>query len=611
MASEASEQPGTPPNALVAIPNAIWRPILQSDGQVVLYNPLSHAVTITELPDVNYDEVDMPELCPVCHQPIPHNATSTEEDTPRRASNYFHLLAMTNETYSTPGSPSRSGRQFGEETLAEGYYESFFREERRLGMGANGTVFLCQHMLDGNPLGYFAVKKIAVGRSHSYLLRTLREVRLLETLRHPNIVTYHHAWLESFQFSSFGERVPTLFVLMQYADAGSLDTLLAMRQGITDDSPASSNSSIPESHSGKIRNLKARRQREIQRGKMAVHLLSPDEIEKLFQDVVEGLNFLHERSILHLDLKPANVLLTDDPKSSTPRALLSDFGNSQDVLDSKRERSGETGTLEFMAPELIKPPYIPASKAADLWSLGMILHSMIFFRSPYSQVGDVDELESEVLAYPGFMATEEMEEACAVRGIPSYLLRLLEGLLTREPLMRPSTDQILSAIQATKLARPKRPRRMSSDEARAARRSPPSMRNPRRLEAPRALENNSGEQTPLDEVDGMPVFEDITPSSPPPVIKRRRVRFRPPRVTRTQARKATQALKVFVLVAKIVTFPALCPWVRLDSWQGFLMVGLAAADILSDNLTASTILLGVHTGLLTFWRIRYRLVTIT
>ncbi|KZO98693.1 kinase-like protein [Calocera viscosa TUFC12733] len=611
MASSGTDRPSTPQNALIPIPNAVWRPILQSDGQVVLYNPLSHAVTISELPDINYDEVELPQLCPVCRQPMPDKPTTAAEETPRRASNYFHLLAMTNETHSRPGSPSPSGRQFGEETLAEGYYQSFFREERRLGMGANGTVFLCQHVLDGNPLGYFAVKKIAVGRSHSYLLRTLREVRLLETLRHPNIVTYHHAWLESYQFSSFGERVPTLFVLMQFADAGSLDTLLALRQGITNDSPANSNSSLPESHSGKIRSLKARRQREIQLGKMPVHLLSPDEIEKLFQDVVEGLNFLHERSILHLDLKPANVLLTEDPESSTPRALLSDFGNSQDVLDSKRERSGETGTLEFMAPELIKPPFIPAAKAADLWSLGMILHSMIFFRSPYSQIRDVDALEAEVLAYPGFVSTEEMEEACAVRGIPSYLLRLLEGLLTREPLKRPSTEKILSAIQATQLARPKRPRRMSSDDAKIARRSPPALRNHRRLEAPKPLENNSSDEAPLNEVLETPVFEDITPESPPVINKRRRVRIRPPRVTRTQVRKATQAMKVCILVAKIVTLPALCPWIRFDSWHGLLVVGLAAADILSDSLTASTVLLGIHTGLVSFWRIRGRLVTIT
>jgi hypothetical protein len=62
-------------------------------------------------------------------------------------------------------------------------------------------------------VGRFAVKKIAIGQSASYLLKILREVHLLETLRHPNIITYHHAWLETAQFSSFGPRIPTL----QYA----------------------------------------------------------------------------------------------------------------------------------------------------------------------------------------------------------------------------------------------------------------------------------------------------------------------------------------------------------------------------------------------------------
>jgi len=86
-----------------------------------------------------------------------------------------------------------------------------------------------QHVLDGNHLGTlhlclpaisvginlyspgrFAVKKVAVGESHAYLVDTLREVRLLEALRHPNIITYHHSWLEATQFSSFGPKVPAL-----------------------------------------------------------------------------------------------------------------------------------------------------------------------------------------------------------------------------------------------------------------------------------------------------------------------------------------------------------------------------------------------------------------
>jgi serine/threonine protein kinase len=51
------------------------------------------------------------------------------------------------------------------------------------------------------PLGTYAVKKIAVGTSKEYLVKMLREVRLLEALRHPNIIPYHHSWIDVTRFS--------------------------------------------------------------------------------------------------------------------------------------------------------------------------------------------------------------------------------------------------------------------------------------------------------------------------------------------------------------------------------------------------------------------------
>ena len=50
-------------------------------------------------------------------------------------------------------------------------------------------------------IGTYAVKKIAVGRSKAYLVKMLREVKLLEALRHPNIIPYHHSWVDVTTFS--------------------------------------------------------------------------------------------------------------------------------------------------------------------------------------------------------------------------------------------------------------------------------------------------------------------------------------------------------------------------------------------------------------------------
>lgn len=96
--------------------------------------------------------------------------------------------------------------------------------------------------------------------------------------------------------------------------------------------------------------------------------------------------------------------------------MLSDFGTSRDMLSPDKSRSGHTGTLEYTAPEMLPSPSTgllrqPDSKA-DMWSLGMILHKMLFFKLPYVlNQGDsvpenakLEELETEILLYRGFSA---------------------------------------------------------------------------------------------------------------------------------------------------------------------------------------------------------------
>lgn len=98
-------------------------------------------------------------------------------------------------------------------------YRRFFVEEQKIGSGGYGSVFLCRHMINGIDLGKYAIKKIPVGDNRPWLMRVLREVKALETLKkHPNIINYQHSWLEADRTADFGPEIPCLFILMEYAN---------------------------------------------------------------------------------------------------------------------------------------------------------------------------------------------------------------------------------------------------------------------------------------------------------------------------------------------------------------------------------------------------------
>ncbi|KAG8691375.1 putative serine/threonine-protein kinase iks1 [Ceratobasidium sp. 423] len=338
---------------------------------------------------------------------------------------------------------------------SSGYYNTFFREETRLGMGANGSVYLCQHVLNGIPLGHFAVKKIAVGDSPAYLMEILREVRLHAKLHHRNIITYHHAWLESARFSSFGLAIPTLHVLMQWAELGSLDDLILQRLGVKtadrDPNPSEPPSGEYQTREERIRAFRARagggpahssgevRRREARRRARemkAVHLLSAEEIRSLFGDVVAGLAFLTTSNVCEV-------------------MALSDFGTAQDALQSTRERSGNTGTLEYSAPESLRHNQDGSlrqiTSKSDVWSLGMILHKLIYFRLPWKNDEDMAELEKEIIGFQGYKANAENIQGFEKRRLPAALCQLLSRMLAVEPSGRPGSDQVLKAIHSRQL----------------------------------------------------------------------------------------------------------------------------------------------------------------
>lgn len=323
--------------------------------------------------------------------------------------------------------------------FSQGYLASFFTIQGELGRGGKGVVLLVKHKLAGHALGQYACKRVPVGDDHQWLERVLTEVQLLQGLSHQNIVAYRHAWLEDYQLSTFSPSVPCLFILQQYCNAGDLHAYVL---GAKPSNP--SNEELKH------------RARRMSRGEHDEVMESPspkalqlDQIISFVRDITSGLHYLHANNLIHRDLKPKNCLLHRDRHRL--RVLVSDFGETQ-AAGNARTASGATGTLSYCAPEvLIHDPTTGAfgqfTVKSDIFSLGMSVYFMCFSKVPYScadeindENEDIDRLREEIVAWPGIDDRRERAD------LPERLYRFLKMLLSRDPSQRPTTEDILRAV---------------------------------------------------------------------------------------------------------------------------------------------------------------------
>ncbi|XP_031171742.2 receptor-interacting serine/threonine-protein kinase 2-like [Sander lucioperca] len=104
---------------------------------------------------------------------------------------------------------------------------------------------------------------------------------------------------------------------------------------------------------------------------------------RLAHQVALGINFLHSlpRPVLHLDLKPQNVLLDD-----ALNAKLTDFGLSRISCSvaqvSKKDDEDSGGTVSYMPPEAFGETYKP-KRASDIYSYGILIWSILTGKQPY------------------------------------------------------------------------------------------------------------------------------------------------------------------------------------------------------------------------------------
>ena len=155
----------------------------------------------------------------------------------------------------------------------------------------------------------------------------------------------------------------------------------------------------------------------------------PDSVVWLFTRLAEGLAHAHERGILHLDLKPSNVLVTDD---GVP--MLLDFGLAHDLRSGHYDQTG--GTLRYMSPEQLEA-YAAQRGASpdarmDLYSLGVMFYELLTGQHPFER-----SMESG-LSLPTILAARR-EFAPRLRTLNPKVAPAVEAIVLK--LLRPDADQ--------------------------------------------------------------------------------------------------------------------------------------------------------------------------
>jgi serine/threonine protein kinase len=446
-----------------------------------VFDPESRQLSLRGNPQTAIGNLDL-QQCPYCHRPLgddpnPRPYDSEDEGASSHNQNsfvnpeYFRMLAHSipsSAATSRPASPLKrlpdlrsggsrnvtpTGAEFvgsapspaatnqgiKDDSFLPNYFKHFFVEKRELGRGGRGVVLLVEHFLDKVFLGEFACKRIPVGNDHAWLEKVLIEVQLLQRLTHPNLVSYHHVWLEDAQITNFGPSVPCIFILQQYCNSGDLHNY------VLDTTQTTSPTEVLKERMRRRSKGLAERPKNL-----GLRTMNFDEIFSFFRDITSGLHHLHTNGYIHRDLKPSNCLLHNDGQKMSVH--VSDFGEVQ-AANEQRTSTGATGTISYCAPEVLQRQgsgFGEFTTKSDIFSLGMIVYFMCFGRLPYQNADaandeneDLDKLRAEVSAWHGFDDVTR-----ARKDLPEKLYKFLKRLLSPNPAERPSTEQILQAIKA-------------------------------------------------------------------------------------------------------------------------------------------------------------------
>ena len=157
--------------------------------------------------------------------------------------------------------------------------------------------------------------------------------------------------------------------------------------------------------------------------------LSDRTIKKITISVIKGLRDLNKYGIIHRDIKPSNILICDNYKIK-----LTDFGISK-IIKNKYAAYTKIGTPYYMSPEMIYGNGY--SYPVDYWSLGCIIYELLTKKKPFTGTS-IYSLNCKIKI--GYYAKTY---------IPRKYLKLINGLLNKNPLQRYNYNNIVNFFKNT------------------------------------------------------------------------------------------------------------------------------------------------------------------
>nr|WBQ01572.1 protein kinase R [Natalus tumidirostris] len=273
----------------------------------------------------------------------------------------------------------------GNEHTVSGRFIKDFSEITPIGSGGYGRVFKAKHKLDGKT---YVIKRVKYDN-----LKVEREVQVLAELDHPNIVRYYNCWTDN-DYMTFPEEsnkqrslTKCLFIQMELCDKGTLEEWIVRRGKDTN-----KHSSL-----------------------------------ELFEQIAEGVDYIHSKKLIHRDLKPSNIFLV-----GTKQIKIGDFGLvTFQNYDEKRTK--DKGTPGYMSPEQLSS--LDYGNEVDIFALGLILAELLhicFTRVETCKM--FDDLRKGHF-------TDIFDDKEKI---------LLKKLVSNEPKKRPKTSEILKTLKEWK-----------------------------------------------------------------------------------------------------------------------------------------------------------------